>query len=149
MDKIKIVAENRKARFDYSIIDTYEAGIQLMGTEVKSLRNGSCQLKDGFCEFQNDELYMLKVHIAEYKQGAYANHSLERRRKLLLHRQEIDQLLGKVKERGLTIIPLKVYFKEGFAKVEIALVKGKKAFDKRETIKERDVNRDLEQRRRK
>ena len=147
--QIKIVAENRKARFDYTIIDTYEAGVQLMGTEVKSLRNGSCQLKDGFCEFHGDELYMLKVHIAEYKQGAHANHLLERRRKLLLHRKEIDQLLGKVKERGFTIVPLKVYFKGGFAKVEIALVKGKKDFDKRESIKDRDVQRDLEQRRRK
>ena len=146
---IKIVAENRKARFDYTIIDTYEAGMQLMGTEVKSLRNGSCQLKDGFCEFHGDELFMLKVHIAEYKQGAHANHTLERRRKLLLSRNEIDQLLSKVKERGLTIVPLKVYFKNGFAKVEIALVKGKKEFDKRDTIKDRDVQRDLEQRRRK
>src|ERR1700722_5326259 len=139
---IKIITQNRKAFHDYHIVESYEAGIQLVGSEVKSLRNSQVQLKDSYVSFKKDELWLLKVHISPYGASSYNNHEPERSRKLLLHRQEIDKIIAQLKERGLTMVPLKMYFKEGKAKVEIALVKGKKAYDKREDIKKRDVKRD-------
>jgi SsrA-binding protein len=142
---IKIISENRKARHDYSILDTYEAGLVLTGSEVKSLRDGNVQLKDSYVIFKNDELWLLNVHIAPYSASSYNNHEPERLRKLLLHRREIDKIIGQFKEKGLTMVPLKIYFKEGRAKVEVALVKGKKSIDKREDIKKRDVKRQLDQ----
>jgi len=146
---IKIVTENRKARFDYSILETFEAGMVLRGSEVKSLRNGGCQLKDSYVVFQNTELYLQNAHISIYTASAHHNHAPERKRKLLMHRKEIERLASRVQEKGLSLIPLKVYFKEGKAKVEIALAKGKKRFDKRESIKSKDVARELNQQKRK
>lgn len=137
---IKIISENRKARFDYTIVDTFEAGIVLQGSEVKSLRNGQAQLKDSYVSFVGDEAFLQNAHIAEYKSSSYNNHAPERLRKLLLNRHEIDQIYGALREKGLTCVPLKLYFKGGRAKVEIALVKGKKVHDKREAIKKRDVS---------
>ncbi|MGE3972940.1 MAG: SsrA-binding protein SmpB [Bdellovibrionales bacterium] len=145
---IKIVTENRKARHDYMIMDKHEAGMVLTGSEVKSLRAGQCQLKDSYVVFQNGEMYLQNAHISEYKASSYNNHTPERKRKLLMHVQEIRKLDSKTQEKGLTLIPLKVYFKNGRAKVEIALAKGKKAHDKRESIKSRDVDRQLQQERR-
>lgn len=142
---IKIVAENRKARFDYTILDTFEAGMELKGSEVKSLRDGSCQLKDSYVVFSRGEMYLQNAHISVYKASSYNNHAPERKRRLLMHRHEIDRISSQVQEKGLTLIPLKVYFKKGRAKVELALGKGKKARDKRDSIKERDVKRDLSQ----
>jgi len=142
---IEIVAENRKARFDYSILDTYEAGLELKGSEVKSLRNGQCQLKDSYVVFVGNQMYLQNAHISVYAASSYNNHEPERRRRLLMHRHEIDRLSGQVQEKGLTLVPLKIYFKDGRAKVEIALAKGKKAHDKRESIKSRDIKRDLSQ----
>lgn len=140
---IKIVTENRKARFDYSIIEKFEAGMALKGSEVKSLRAGQCQLKDSYVVFLGNEMYLQNAHISEYKASSYNNHPPERRRKLLMKRHEIDKLAAEVQEKGLTIVPLKVYFSKGIAKIEIAVVKGKKAHDKRDSIKERDVKREL------
>lgn len=145
---IKIVAENRKARHDYTIVDTFEAGLVLTGSEVKSLRNGQCQLKDSYVVFDRAEMYLQNAHISVYKSSSYNNHHPERKRKLLMHRDQINKLSGQVIEKGLTIVPLKVYFKESRAKVELALVKGKKAHDKRDSIKSRDVERDLARARR-
>ncbi len=146
---IKIISENRKARHDYHILDTWEAGLQLMGSEVKALRLGMCQLKDSYVDFHNGELFVINVHISEYKSSSYNNHVPERRRKLLLNRKEIEKLYAQIREKGFTCIPLKMYFKEGWAKLEIALAKGKKEFDKREAIKKRDVKKELAQRTRK
>jgi SsrA-binding protein len=140
---IKIVSTNRKAFHDYHILDKYEAGLVLQGSEVKSLRNGSCQLKDSYVDFIKGEMYLVHVHISVYKPSSYNNHEPERKRKLLMNRIEIDKLESKIREKGLTLIPLKVYFAKGRAKVEIALAKGKQAYDKRKTIKQRDVNREL------
>lgn len=140
---IKIVSENRKARHDYSILDTFEAGIVLTGSEVKSLRDGNCQLKDSYVVFHGSEMYLQNAHIGVYKAASYNTHAPERKRKLLMHRQQIDRLASQVQEKGLTLIPLKVYFKEGKAKVELALGKGKKHHDKRESIKSREVARQL------
>jgi SsrA-binding protein len=145
-DGIKIVSENRKARFDYSILDTFEAGMELRGSEVKSLRAGNCQLKDSYVAFVGDQMYLQNAHIGVYTASSYNNHEPERRRRLLMHRREIDRLASQVQEKGLTLVPLKVYFKNGRAKVELALAKGKKAHDKRDSIKARDVQRDLSQR---
>ena len=142
---IKIISENRKARHDYTILDTYEAGLVLTGSEVKSLRAGQVQLKDSYVIFKNDELWLLNTHISPYSASSYNNHEPERLRKLLLHRREIDKIIGQFKEKGLTMVPLKMYFKEGRAKVEVALVKGKKTIDKREDIKKRDVKRQMDQ----
>ena len=133
----KVVATNRKARHDYHIEDVYEAGIALTGTEVKSLRAGRASLTDGYATVENSEAYLENVHIPEYSQGTWTNHSTRRRRKLLLNRVEIDKLTGKIKESGFTLIPLSIYFKDGRAKVEIALAKGKKEYDKRQTLKEK------------
>ncbi|MDQ2757284.1 MAG: SsrA-binding protein SmpB [Actinomycetota bacterium] len=133
----KVVASNRKARHDYSIGDTYEAGLALWGTEVKALRAGRCSLVDGFCQFTGGELWLEGVHIPEYTQGTWTNHAPRRRRKLLLHRDELLKIDAKTRESGRTIIPLSVYFKDGRAKVEIAVATGKKEYDKRHALRER------------
>lgn len=137
---IMIVAENRKARHDYEILKTFEAGLVLMGSEVKALRNAQVQLKDSYVSFRGEEAYLQNAHISEYKSSSYNNHVPERLRKLLMHRQELDQLMGQIQEKGLSCVPLKIYFKQGRAKIELALVRGKKLHDKREAIKKRDVN---------
>jgi len=143
-DHAKIIAHNRKARHDYEILDTYEAGIALQGTEVKALREGRANLKDSYARVENSEVFLYNAHISEYTQGNRFNHEPERRRKLLLHKYEINRLRGRVEERGLTLIPLKLYFKKGKAKVEIGIARGKKHFDKRRDIAERDARRDME-----
>ena len=139
----KLIAQNRKARHDYTILDTYEAGVVLSGTEVKSLRAGHASLIDAFAEIKNGELWLQGVHIPEYTQGTWNNHAPRRQRKLLLHRDEIARLVGKTRESGLTIVPLQMYFKDGYAKIEIALAKGKKAHDKRQAMSERDAAREI------
>ncbi len=136
---------NRKARHDYEIIETYEAGIELKGTEVKSIRAGSANLKDSYAEIDHGEVYVNNFHISPYKfAAAFVNHDPYRRKKLLLHKAQIRKLIGKTKEKGLTLIPLKVYSKNGRIKMEIALAKGKKLYDKRKDIKERDIQREQE-----
>ena len=140
----KVVASNRKARHDYSIEDTYECGIVLTGTEVKSLRAGRASLVDGFASVENGEVWLENVHIPEYTQGTWNNHSTRRRRKLLLNRVEIAKLAGKVKESGYTLVPLSIYFKDGYAKVEIALAKGKREYDKRQALKEQQDKREAD-----
>lgn len=132
----KLVASNRKARHDYHIEDTYEAGMVLSGTEVKSLRAGQASLVDGYASVENGEAWLENVHIPEYTQGTWNNHSSRRKRKLLLNRHEIEKLLQKIKESGYTLVPLKIYFKDGRAKVEIAVARGKKDYDKRQALKE-------------
>jgi SsrA-binding protein len=141
----KLVAQNRKARHDYHIEDTYEAGLVLTGTEVKSLRMGRASLVDGFGEVHEGEVWLHGVHIPEYTQGTWTNHAARRKRKLLLNRHEIDRLESRVNEKGLTLIPLSLYFKDGRAKVEIALARGKKTWDKRHAIAERQAKREAEQ----
>ncbi|HEY6933000.1 MAG TPA: SsrA-binding protein SmpB [Marmoricola sp.] len=141
----KPVAQNRKARHDYHIEDTYEAGLVLMGTEVKSLRAGRASLVDGFVEIDNGEAWLHAVHIPEYAQGTWTNHAARRKRKLLLNRSEIDKIERKSSEKGYTIVPLSLYFKDGRAKVEIALAKGKKSWDKRQALRERQDNREKQQ----
>jgi SsrA-binding protein len=138
----KVVARNRKARHDYLIEDTFEAGVVLMGTEVKSLREGRASLVDGFASITGGEIWLEGVYIPEYTQGTWTNHSARRKRKLLLHRDEIRKLSAEVKESGHTIIPLQLYFKDGHAKVEIALAKGKKAYDKRHALREKQDTRE-------
>lgn len=142
---ILIIQDNKKARFDYEILETFEAGLVLNGSEVKSIRDHGVQLKDSYISFQGDEAYLQNAHIAPYKPGSYNNHEPERKRKLLLHRKELDQIYAALREKGLTCIALKIYFKMGRAKLEIALAKGKKAHDKRESIKKRDVEGQLRQ----
>ena len=132
----KVVASNRKARHDYNILDVYEAGLVLTGPEVKSLRAGRASLIDGFGSIENGEAWLENVHIPEYTQATWNNHPARRRRKMLLHGHEIYKLMGKIKESGLTLVPLSIYFKDGRAKVEIALARGKKEYDKRQTLKE-------------
>lgn len=132
----KIVASNRKARHDYHILDVYEAGLVLTGPEVKSLRAGRASLIDGFGSIEGGEAWLENVHIPEYTQATWNNHPARRRRKMLLHGHEIYKLMGKIKESGLTLVPLSIYFKDGRAKVEIALARGKKEYDKRQTLKE-------------
>jgi len=134
----KLIAQNRKARYDYHIDDVFEAGLVLVGTEVKSLRAGRATLGDGFGEITNGEAFLHGVHIPEYTEGTWTNHAPRRVRKMLLNRHEIDKIESKVKERGFTLVPLSMYFKDGRAKVEIALARGKKLHDKRETDKKRD-----------
>ena len=141
----KPVAQNKKARHDYLIEDTYEAGLVLQGTEVKSLRMGRASLVDGFVDIDGDEAWLHGVHIPEYSQGTWTNHAARRKRKLLLHRAEIEKIERRVNEKGLTVIPLSIYFKDGRAKVEIALAKGKKSWDKRHALAERQANREVEQ----
>jgi SsrA-binding protein len=141
----KVVAQNKKARHDYHIEDTYEAGLVLVGTEVKSLRAGRASLVDGFAEVHDGEVFLHGVHIPEYTQGTWTNHEPRRVRKLLLNRQEIDKIDARVNERGLTLVPLALYFKDGRAKVEVALAKGKKSYDKRHALAERQANREAQQ----
>jgi SsrA-binding protein len=141
----KLVAQNKKARHDYAIEDTFEAGMVLQGTEVKSLREGRASLVDGFVDIDRGEAWLHGVHIPEYSQGTWTNHSARRKRKLLLNRTEIDRLERKVSEKGYTIVPLSLYFKDGRAKVEIALGKGKKHWDKRQTLREQQDNREKQQ----
>ena len=136
----KMVAQNKKARHDYHIEDTWEAGLVLMGTEVKSLRQGRASLVDGFAEIDNGEAWLLGVHIPEYTQGTWTNHSARRKRKLLLNRVEIDKIERRVNEKGLTVVPLAIYFLDGRAKVEIALARGKREWDKRQALRERQDN---------
>jgi SsrA-binding protein len=138
-----VVASNRKARHDYAILDTYEAGMALTGTEVKSLRAGRASLVDAFAQESRGELYLYNMHIPEYAQGTWTNHEPRRTRKLLLKRAEIDRLIGKLRESGLTLVPLSVYFSDGWAKVEIGLGKGKKSYDKRHDLATRDANREI------
>ncbi|AYL36363.1 SsrA-binding protein SmpB [Streptomyces fungicidicus] len=140
----KLIAQNKKARHDYLIIDTYEAGLVLTGTEVKSLRQGRASLVDGFVQLDDHEAWLHNVHVPEYSQGTWTNHSARRKRKLLLHREEIDKLESKSQETGHTIVPLALYFKDGRAKVEIALAKGKKEYDKRQTLREKQDRRETE-----
>ena len=140
----KTIARNKKARHEYSIEDTWEAGIVLTGTEVKSLREGRASLVDGFAQIRDGELWLYNVHIPEYNQGTWNNHAPRRLRKLLLHKAEIQKLIGKTKESGLTVIPLELYFKDGKAKVEIGLARGKKDYDKRQTLLERTMSREAE-----
>lgn len=140
MSNILIIQENKKARFDYTIVETYEAGLVLMGSEVKALRAKDVQLKDSYIAFRGDEAFLQNAHIAEYKASSYNNHAPERLRKLLLNRKELEEIYGALREKGYSCVPLKIYFKEGRAKLEIALVKGKKTHDKREAIKKRDVS---------
>jgi len=140
----KTIARNKKARHEYFIEDTWEAGIVLTGTEVKSLREGRASLVDGFAQIRDGELWMYNVHIPEYNQGTWNNHAPRRKRKLLLHRQEIQKLIGKSKETGLTLIPLSLYFKDGKAKVELGLARGKKDYDKRQTLLEKTMKREAE-----
>jgi SsrA-binding protein len=142
---IKIIVQNKKAFHDYHIVETYEAGISLVGSEVKSIRLGNIQLKDSFVSFKGNELFLMNCHISPYTASSYNNHDPERHRKLLLHRVEINKIIPHIRESGLTMVPTKFYFKEGRVKVEIAVVKGKKDYDKRESIKKRDVNRELDQ----
>ena len=137
---ILIIQENKKARFDYTIVDTYEAGLMLMGSEVKSLRAKDVQLKDSYIVFQGSEAFLQNAHIAIYKPSSYNNHEPERKRKLLMNRAELDEIYDALREKGYSCVPLKIYFKGGRAKLEIALVKGKKTHDKREAIKKRDVS---------
>jgi SsrA-binding protein len=141
----KLIAQNRKARYDFAIDDTFEAGMVLVGTEVKSLRAGRATLVDGFAEIDNGEVFLHGVHIPEYTQGTWTNHEPRRVRKLLLNRHEIDKLEGKVNERGFTLIPLSMYFKDGRAKVEIGLARGKKTYDKRHALAEKQANREKAQ----
>jgi SsrA-binding protein len=138
----KVVATNRKARHDYNIIDTYECGVVLWGTEVKSLRQGRASLTDGYAFIEGGEAWLDAVHIPEYTQGTWNNHAPRRKRKLLMHKQEILKLHSKVKEGGYTLIPLSLYFSDGRAKVELALAKGKKEYDKRQTLRERQDKRE-------
>ncbi|OCA88155.1 SsrA-binding protein [Bacillus sp. FJAT-27225] len=140
----KTVAQNKKAYHDYSIEETYEAGIVLQGTEIKSIRAGKVQLKDSYARIHNGEMYLYSVHISPYEQGNIHNHDPLRTRKLLLHRREINKLIGESKEAGYAIVPLKMYLKNGFAKVLIGLAKGKKKYDKREDLKQKDANRDIQ-----
>jgi SsrA-binding protein len=141
----KLIAQNKKARHDYHIDDTFEAGLVLTGTEVKSLRQGRASLVDGFVDIEHGEAWLHGVHIPEYTQGTWTNHSARRKRKLLLHREEIAKIDRRVSEKGLTVVPLSLYFNDGRAKVEIALARGKKAWDKRQSIAERTANREKEQ----
>ncbi len=146
MDKehIKIITENRKARHEFYIEDEIEAGIVLRGTEVKSLREGRANLKDAYGKIRNGELYIYQMHISPYPFAYYDNHDPLRPRKLLLHKSELKRLFGKVQEKGFTLVPLRVYFKDGKAKIKIALARGKRKYDKREAIKEKDLKRELD-----
>lgn len=140
----KVIAQNRKARHDYAIEDVFEAGMVLTGTEVKSLRAGRATLTDGFAQVENGEVWLRGVHIPEYDLGTWTNHEPRRPRKLLLTKDEIRRIANKTKESGLTLVPLAMYFKDGFAKVEIALARGRKSYDKRQAIAERESKRETE-----
>jgi SsrA-binding protein len=141
---IRVIATNRKARHQYHFYDTLEAGLVLMGSEIKSIRAGRVSLQEGFVVFENGEGWLVNVHIAQYDPASTQNHDPKRRRKLLLHRREIDRLQSRAQEKGYTVVPTRLYLKEGRAKIEIALAKGKKLYDKRQTIAERDSKRQIE-----
>lgn len=141
-----LIADNRKARHDFNIHETYEAGIALTGTEIKSIRQCKLNLKDSFCRIENGELLLYQVHISPYEQGNRFNHEPERTRKLLMHKSEIHKLLGQVKEKGFSLIPLNFHFSRGYVKVTVGLVTGKKLYDKRQDMAERDAKRDIEKR---
>ena len=144
MAEDRVIATNRRARHEYEILETLEAGLVLRGTEVKSLRDGQVNFKDSYVTVRNGEPWLLGCHIAPYSHGTDANHDPERDRKLLLHRKEISRLTGKVAERGLTLIPLRLYFKGGRAKLEIGLARGKKLHDKRSALRERETKREMD-----
>ena len=139
----KLIASNKKARHDYHIDDTLEAGVVLMGTEVKSLRAGRASLVDGYAVIKDGEVWLQGVHIPEYTEGTWTNHEVRRPRKLLLHRKEIMRLIGKTRDSGVTLVPLSLYFKDGRAKVELALAHGKKSYDKRQALAERQAGREI------
>ena len=137
--------QNKRVRFEYNLMDKYVAGLQLSGTEIKSIRNSKANLSDSFCSFKENELFIIGMHINEYEFGNYANHQPKRDRKLLLNRQELDKIRKKLKDVGLTVIPLRLFINDkGWAKIEIAVAKGKKLHDKRNTIKDRNIQRDIE-----
>lgn len=140
---IKIIADNKKARFDYEIIDKFEAGLVLTGSEVKSIRDGAVNLKDSYIAFRNGEAFLQNAHISVYKASSYNNHEPERLRKLLLHRDELNKISGRVQEKSLSCVPLKMYFKKGRIKLEIGLGRGKKMHDKRQSIKKKESDREL------
>jgi len=144
-DGILLIQDNKKARFDYEVIEVYEAGLVLTGSEVKSLRDKNVQLKDSYISFQRDEAFLQNAHISPYKSSSYNNHEPERLRKLLLNRNELQKIYGALREKGYSCVPLKIYFKRGRVKLEIALVRGKKAHDKRESIKTKEVKRQLKE----
>jgi SsrA-binding protein len=139
----KLIAQNRKARHDYAVLDVYEAGVMLTGTEVKSLRLGRASLVDAFATIDDGEVFLRNVHIPEYEQGSWTNHEPRRTRKLLLHRDEIERLIGKTKESGLTLVPLSMYFSQGKVKVELALARGKRSYDKRQDLARKDADREV------
>ena len=141
---IKVIATNRKAFHNYFILESFEAGIALTGTEIKSIREGRISLNEAYIRPESGELYLTGAHIARYEPGSYMSHEPTRERKLLMHRKEINLLVSRVQERGLTLVPIKVYLKEGKAKLEVALAKGKKLYDKRETLKQKDSKREIE-----
>tara|TARA_Y100000590_G_scaffold218087_1_gene247003 strand:+ start:3193 stop:3663 length:471 start_codon:yes stop_codon:yes gene_type:complete len=141
---LKIISNNRKARFNYFFKEFFEAGIALRGSEVKSLRDGKANISESYAFDENGEIYLINSHIPSYKESSYNNHDPRRNRKLLLNKKEINKLIGRINREGYTLIPTKLYFKKGKAKVEIAVAKGKKHYDKRETIKKRDWNRERE-----
>jgi len=144
-DGYKVVAENRQARFEYEILETFEAGIELVGTEVKSVRAGKANLRDGFALIRNGEVWLHNVHISPYDTASqYFNHDPRRTRKLLMHRQEIRKLIGKVEQQGLTLVPLKMYLKRGWVKISLALARGKKLHDKREDLKQKQAKREMQ-----
>ncbi|MBC8093934.1 MAG: SsrA-binding protein SmpB [Pseudonocardia sp.] len=140
----KVIAQNRRARHDYSVLDEYEAGVALLGTEVKSLRLGRASLVDAFATVDDGEIWLRGLHIPEYTQGSWTNHEPRRTRKLLLHRGEIDRLIGKIQEGGLSLVPLSLYFSDGKVKCELALAKGKKSYDKRTDLAKRDAQREIQ-----
>jgi SsrA-binding protein len=140
----KLIAQNRKARHDYAVLDTFEAGVMLTGTEVKSLRLGRASLVDGFATIDDGEVFLRNVHIPEYEQGSWTNHEPRRTRKLLLHKAEIERLIGKTKESGLTLVPLSLYFSNGKVKVELALARGKRSYDKRQDLARKDADREVQ-----
>ena len=140
----KAIASNRKAHHDYFIEETYEAGIVLTGTEIKSVRNGQVSLRDSFAVIKEGEMWLMNAHISAYKQGNYANHEPLRQRKLLMHRREINRIAAKLDQKGLTLVPLRIYLKNNRAKVELGLARGKKQYDKRATLREKDAQREVE-----
>lgn len=142
-NEIQSIARNKRARFDYQILDTWEAGLVLTGTEVKSLRDGRANISDAYGIVKDGEVFLLNLHISPYERGGYTNHEPARTRKLLLHRKEIRRLIGAVERQGLTLVPLELYFKNGVAKVALALGKGKKLHDKRDTERSRDAEREM------
>lgn len=142
---ILIIQDNKNARFNYEIVETFEAGMVLLGSEVKSLRAKGVQLKDSYVSFRSGEAFLQNAHISEYKSSSYNNHAPERLRKLLLNKEELKKIFGAIQEKGLTCVPIKIYFKKGKVKLEIGLAKGKKTIDKRESIKKRDIDKHLKQ----